>query len=111
MSFRLERLREERERRGLSQRQLADLCGLGEHQIYRYENGKTEPSATYLRTIANVLNVSVDYLLELTDEPRGKVGDSLTPQEQRLVSAYAAGDNATLLEMITERLRQAEGKS
>ncbi len=111
MSLKGERLRETREHRRLSQRQLAEICGLGENQIHRYENGKTEPSATTLALSASALNISADYLLGLTSEPRAHLGDGLTPEEHRLVNAYATGDNATLLEMITERMRQNEGES
>jgi transcriptional regulator with XRE-family HTH domain len=106
MHLRGERLREAREHRHLSQRQLAELCELGENQIHRYESGKTEPSASTLAIIANALNVSTDYLVGLIDYPRGHLGELLTPDERKVVDAYNAGDNATLLEIIAARVRQ-----
>src|SRR5260370_27274151 len=110
MSLQLDRLKEVRESKGLSQRQLNNLCGFGESQIYRYEKGITEPSVSVLKIIANILHVSADYLIGLADQPQGQFGETLTPEERKLVDAYVAGDNATLLEMIAKRVRQAEDK-
>src|SRR5579871_2908744 len=67
----IHRLRETRERKGLSQKQLALLCGLGINQISRYENGATDPASHILQKLATSLGVSADYLLGLTDEPIG----------------------------------------
>ncbi|MEP7287019.1 MAG: helix-turn-helix transcriptional regulator [Chloroflexota bacterium] len=103
-----ERLRMWRERYGWSQRELARRCGLGEAQVNKYENGQTDPSAKYLKAMAEQLDVSTDYLLGLTDHPRGSYGDTLTAEESKLIDAYAAGDNAAVLEMIAQRLRQSE---
>ena len=109
--MRTDRLRALREQRGWSQRELALRCGLGDSQINKYESGQHDPSATYLKLIAEQLTVSTDYLLGLSDYPYNDKDNALSAEERKLIGAYAAGDNATLLEMITERLRHAEGKS
>ena len=70
MSLLPERLHIAREKRGLSQRELAKLCQLGINQINRYENGVTDPSAKILTSIAQVLEVSTDYLVGLVDDPK-----------------------------------------
>ena len=63
------RLRELRKRRGISQIKLAmDLCTT-QNTISRYETGDREPGITDLIKISNYFNVSVDYLLGLTDNP------------------------------------------
>jgi transcriptional regulator with XRE-family HTH domain len=106
--LRTDRLRATREQRGWSQRELARLCGLGEAQVNKYEKGHTDPSATYLKIMAETLGVSSDYLLGLSDMPNGQLGDALKSDERQLLDAYIANDNASLLEMITERMRHTE---
>jgi len=110
-ALRTDRIKEWREKHGWSQRELGRLCGLAEAQINKYEKGRTDPSATFLKIIAETLGVSSDYLLGLSDKPNGQLGDTLKPEERQLLDAYVANDNTTLLEMITERMRQTESKS
>lgn len=57
------RLRTLRERRQLKRRVLAELCGLSQHMIRRYEEGEMEPKATSLVVLADYFGVTVDYLL------------------------------------------------
>jgi transcriptional regulator with XRE-family HTH domain len=106
MPLRADRLREIREKKGLTQRELAHLCGMNEHQVFRYENGKSDPSATYLGLIAHELGVSTDYLLGLSDYPNGQFGETLQPDQRRLLKAYESGDSATIMELVSARLRQ-----
>jgi len=78
-----ERLRSWREKRGLSQRELARLSGIGEAQVSKYENGNVDPSATYLKKMAEVLQVSADYLLGLSDDPKGQLGANEMNNDER----------------------------
>lgn len=112
MPLRADRLRDSRERKGIKQRELSQLCGVTEFQISRYENGKSEPGASVLELIARSLDVSTDYLLGLSDQPTGQFGEGLFPDQQKLLEAYEAGDGPGMLELVTARLRQvAEEKS
>lgn len=42
---------------------------MGQNTISRYETGEREPSITELIKIADYFNVSIDYLVERTDNP------------------------------------------
>lgn len=53
------RLREERERRGLSQRQLAALAGVTSSMISLIEQNRTSPSVATLKKILSGMDVSV----------------------------------------------------
>ena len=106
MSFRVDRLRQTREKRGLTQRELARLCDIGENQINRYESESGEPSISNLAAIANILGVSTDFLLGLTDLPMGRADDTIRPDERKLLDAYNSGDGATIMELASIRLRQ-----
>lgn len=56
------RLQHLRERRHISRRVLAELCGLSKNTISRYERGERVPSLTDAAAIADALDVSIDYL-------------------------------------------------
>lgn len=58
-----ERLRKLRTRRDMSQKALAELCGMNKHCIGRYERGEQEPSLRALIELADFFEVSLDYLL------------------------------------------------
>lgn len=55
-------LREWRERRGLSQTELANRVGIHRVSLARLESGTAEPKATTVRSIAAALGVSVEAL-------------------------------------------------
>jgi len=46
-----------------SQAELAEKIGIGTHVISRYENGKIMPAAEKIMRIAEIFDVSCDYLL------------------------------------------------
>src|SRR5437016_13362727 len=85
MAFRGERLKEAREKKQLRQRDLAHLSGINEIQLSRYENDKSEPSATSLEALARNLDISADYLLGLADDPHKRYGEKELTADQRAV--------------------------
>lgn len=67
-----ERLKELRNNKKLTQSELAHLTGLHYTQIGRYEKSKTMPSSDILKKLADVLSVSIDYLIEGSAEESAK---------------------------------------
>ena len=63
------RLKELREKRGISQVRLAIELNLNQNSISRYESGAREADYATLITIADYFNVSLDYLLGRTEHP------------------------------------------
>ncbi len=61
-------LKEIREDRDLQQKELAKKLNRTPACISSWETGKTEPSIEDLVKLADVLDVSLDYLLDRTDE-------------------------------------------
>lgn len=61
-----ERTKETAKEQGLTLRQLEEKSGLGQNSLYRWKT--YAPKTAYLQKVADVLNVSVDYLLGNTDE-------------------------------------------
>jgi transcriptional regulator with XRE-family HTH domain len=58
-----ERLKEARTKKGLSQSELAKKVKLHYTQIGRYENKGAQPSADILSKLADVLDVTTDFLM------------------------------------------------
>ena len=65
----MRRLKELRDRRGISQLKLAMDLGLTQNSVSRYESGAREADYKTLIALADYFRVSVDYLLERTDNP------------------------------------------
>ena len=64
------RLKELREKRRISQQKLAiDLC-MNQNSISRYEHGTREADYKTLIQFADYFDVSIDYLLGRTDNPK-----------------------------------------
>lgn len=57
------RLQQLRERRRISRRVLAELCGLSKNMIGRYERGERSPSTRTVVLLADFFGVTTDWLL------------------------------------------------
>jgi len=64
-----ERLRQARSRVGMKQAEAARLLGVTASVLARYESGLNDPPSTNLRRLAEIYDVSTDYLLGRTDDP------------------------------------------
>ena len=64
------RLKELRKKKGISQLRLATDLNTTQNTISRYETGEREPGIDELIKIADYFNVSVDYLIGRTDDPK-----------------------------------------
>lgn len=64
------RLKQLRKMRHLSQVKVAMDLNLSQNSISRYETGEREAGYSILIAIADYFDVSVDYLLERTDNPK-----------------------------------------
>ena len=62
------RLKELREKRGLSQKAFATKLGVSQSTVGMWESKKREPNFKTAETIASFFNVTTDYLLARTDE-------------------------------------------
>ena len=63
------RLKELRKQKGISQLKLALDLTMNQNSISRYENGERQADYQTLIKFADYFNVSIDYLLERTDNP------------------------------------------
>ena len=68
-----ERLRRLRESMKYSQTAFAEIFGMGQSSIARYEKGEAVPSYELMIKIADYFDVSLDYIFGRTDNPQGKL--------------------------------------
>jgi putative transcriptional regulator len=61
-------LKEEREKRGLSQEKLASMVGVSKETIRKVESGLSIPNVFLALALAKVLSVSIDFLFEKLKE-------------------------------------------
>lgn len=61
------RLKEARQEKGWTQKQLAETINTTDDSIFSWEKGRSQPSIELLRKLCKVLEVSADYLIGLTD--------------------------------------------
>ncbi len=63
------RLKQLRKKKGISQQKLALDLNINQNSISRYETGEREADYATLILFADYFGVSVDYLLERTENP------------------------------------------
>lgn len=89
IGFRPERLKYVREQRNLSQSELARQCGFSLGLISKYEFGENDPGGYFIKILAEQLEVSADYLLGITDDPQGHLGDgNMTVEEREILNTF-----------------------
>ena len=58
-----DRLAEQRKLNRMTQKEVAEYLGISQPSYIRYENGSAEPNLENLSRLADLFDVSVDYLL------------------------------------------------
>ena len=89
-----ENLRDAREQKGLSQKEVAEKIGVAKSTYSLYESGNREPNVQTIKKISDVLNVSADKLLGIDNEPMTLAahfdGDEYTEDELEEIRQFAA---------------------
>lgn len=77
------------EEKNIKQKQLADFTGISTSAISDWKKKGTNPSVDKIGLIADCLGVSVDYLLDRTDQPNGYNNNQIHNSDN-----VALGENA-----------------
>jgi transcriptional regulator with XRE-family HTH domain len=97
------KLRYIREKQGLTLAQFAEQIGTNARQVWRWETDQNDPTGEKIVQMAKALNVSVDYLLDLSDLPEtSKPPDELDKTERKVVDALRRGDKLEAIRVIIE---------
>ena len=88
-----ENLKLAREKKNMTQKEVADGIGVAKSTYSLYESGNREPNVQTIKKISDVLNVSADELLGLNSENTTIAahfdGNEYTAEELEDVRAYA----------------------
>lgn len=104
-----ENLKYLRNTRQFTQKELSNILGLSANCICEWEKGRSEPSITTIKKIADLFDVSTDYLLGLEDDfgirtatpSSATAGESLTAEERKVLEQYR-----NLPEQLRKLIRQ-----
>ena len=101
------RLAKLRKDKGLTQQGLAELVGLHQAQIHRYESGSSEPSMSALKRLALALGITTDELV-FEEEERGPA------EEFRLqfaaLSEFSEDEKKTAKELLDSLILKHQAK-
>lgn len=64
------RIKDLRNQKGKTQKEIADALGLKQPHYYRYEKGVLDVPTEMLIQLSQIYDVSTDYILGLTDNPK-----------------------------------------
>lgn len=79
----MNRIKELRKKFGIKQIDLCKQLGIAQGTLSGWENNKFEPDLTSLSKMAKIFDVSIDYLLGVSDIQGGKNNATLTPKDER----------------------------
>lgn len=89
-----ENLKTARERKGISQKDLAETIGVAKSTYSLYESGNREPNVQTIKKIADILNVSADELLGINEDTTTIAahfdGSEYTEEELDKIKEFAA---------------------
>ena len=71
-----------RKEHNLTQENLAEMLGVSYQAISRWENNITSPDISTLPILANIFNVTIDYLLDV----------NITKNEEKVYGKFGGGD-------------------
>jgi len=100
-----ERLRTAREKRGLTQAELAKRAGLQDSAISHFENGARKPSFDNLRRLADALDVTTDYLLGRVSEIDAYAGATQLHRHGSNLTAADLDLTEQFMKLLEERNR------
>ena len=78
------RIKELRKKRNITQQDLAEMLGVSYQAISRWENSITSPDITVLPVLANIFNVTVDYLLDVNINENTQIIENIYKQSWEL---------------------------
>lgn len=75
-----------REDRKLSQTEVARAIGMSRSGFSMYELGEREPDMDTVRKLADYFNVTTDYLLGRTEDPKGGSNEPIPPEWRKVIA-------------------------
>jgi len=103
-----EKINRMRKAKKLSQSDMAEAVGVSRDAISKYERDDIVPSVENARRIAQVLGVSLDYLV--SDKEEQEVIDTAMLDRMREIQQLTDTDQTTILQVIDAFIRDTKAK-
>lgn len=65
-----EKIKQLRKSKGISQEELASMLKINRNYLSRIETGKSEPTSSILKHVAEIFSIDLNSLLDITDEDK-----------------------------------------
>jgi transcriptional regulator with XRE-family HTH domain len=65
-----EKIKQLRKSKGISQEELASVLKINRNYLSRIETGKSEPTSSILKHVAEIFSIDLNSLLDITDEDK-----------------------------------------
>ena len=106
------KLKQLRINRGWSQGQLAKKIGIEHNRISRYENGALWPTLELLVRIANVYEVSLDYLIrDVKGVPLSRVGNPELLKKVEEVEQLSQNEQNAVIDFLDAYVKRSKFES
>jgi transcriptional regulator with XRE-family HTH domain len=108
-----ENIKKIRKQRGLQQKQVALEVGVDQSNYNKIENGKREPSVAVLKKLADLFEVTTDYLINPdSDIPQEvSIGDKTSNEQLKLIAELDKEDKQVIFKMIDTMLTKKKFKT
>lgn len=102
------RLMELRKEKGYTREEFAIFLGISKYTLRNYELGKTDPGHTFLKRMSDFFNVSMDFLVGLTDEREKMQSHKLKSSEYNMLEKYRfisthSPDGVSVIDTVLDR--------
>ena len=107
------RIQELRKKQGLSQTELAQKIGISYPQMSRYEVKNVQPPADVLKRLADVLNTTVDYLVngDVDEKAKASLNDAKLLGLFKSVEQMSDDDKTVITRLISAFIFEREMQS
>ena len=107
----MERLRQLREEKGLTQREFAELFHISQQSLYKYETGISLPPIAFLQEVSHFFDISVDSIINNKSQYTPDVPVKLSAVEYQFIENYRKlpPKNKSMLLKITSMLCDTSG--
>lgn len=106
------RLRNARDRKNLKQTQVMEKTGINNKTLSGYENGVSEPDLDSLNRLAELYEVTTDYLTGKSDSPKGAVDEKAEANRVRAekFSKLPPERQDQILELMRDWIKEDKNK-
>lgn len=101
-------LRKERKKLNMSQQKMAEKIGVSQSSIYKYENAKNVPTDEVLAKYSEILDVPIEFLLELRHK------SAIEGKNSQLTFGFEVSELSNMYKYSVDRkyiLKEVDGES